>query len=320
MQDGGGFPFKKMTYQRIRPDQIGYEAYGAPDLLAAHADEEGLGHTISNTLVFEDYVHRFALVARRHTDLLLIGMHQWPEGHFASPRLLTGRAAWISLAFFIRLAAAVRLDIEPLELQVGHRTLMENHQITAQIFLADQLENGAGYCHWLGKPEHFLEILQAVDLNPGTLACDFLASKHQTCQTSCNFCLRDYSNLPYHSVLDWRLALDMARLLRGDADAVDMESPWSENIPNPWADLMQAGGQVEDILSAFKYEFDRTLEGLKIYRNARNRYLVMHHPLWTEQHPTLDAIKHQLRTQCPQSSVKFLSPWLLLRRPASCLE
>ena len=34
----------------------------------------------------------------------------------------------------------------------------------------------------------------------------------RACQTSCHECMRDYGNLAYHSILDWRLAVDMARL------------------------------------------------------------------------------------------------------------
>jgi hypothetical protein len=32
------------------------------------------------------------------------------------------------------------------------------------------------------------------------------------CDTSCNLCVRDFYDMPYHGVLDWRLGLDMVRL------------------------------------------------------------------------------------------------------------
>ena len=34
----------------------------------------------------------------------------------------------------------------------------------------------------------------------------------EVCDTSCPDCLRSYSNLSYHSLLDWRLGVDMAAL------------------------------------------------------------------------------------------------------------
>jgi len=47
------------------------------------------------------------------------------------------------------------------------------------------------------------------------------------CRTSCPDCLRDFSNLAYHNILDWRLGLDMARLALNADVAIDFsESYW----------------------------------------------------------------------------------------------
>jgi hypothetical protein len=45
------------------------------------------------------------------------------------------------------------------------------------------------------------------------------------CDTFCNRCLRDFHNLPYHGLLDWRMALDMARIATAGAMA-DLTTNW----------------------------------------------------------------------------------------------
>ena len=66
--------------------------------------------------------YRIALLSRRRTDVLLADVGQWPTGVYADPRSPVGRAAWYSLAFFLRVAAAVELDVDTLELDAGFRT------------------------------------------------------------------------------------------------------------------------------------------------------------------------------------------------------
>src|SRR5207247_11120326 len=45
------------------------------------------------------------------------------------------------------------------------------------------------------------------------------------CDTSCPDCLRSYSNLAYHNLLDWRLAIDMASLALNANSAISLSSP-----------------------------------------------------------------------------------------------
>lgn len=66
---------------------------------------------------------RIALLSRRKTDILLIDINQWPEGIFADPTTVEGRAAWYSFAFWLRIAAGAHLDVDPQELQAGFRSL-----------------------------------------------------------------------------------------------------------------------------------------------------------------------------------------------------
>src|SRR5690606_24309292 len=128
------------------------------------------------------------------------------------------RSAWYSLAFLMRSAAAIYLDVQPFELAAGIHSAPhpEGHALYA--FLADTLENGAGFSSHLGAPDvlpSFLDTLR------GYIA-DLESPDHSSqCMTSCYHCLRDYSNMAYHPLLDWRLARDLMRLL------LDRQAPCS---------------------------------------------------------------------------------------------
>ena len=63
-----------------------------------------------------------------------------------------------------------------------------------------------------------------VELDPllpgGDLYGHLVSEEHASeCASSCYDCIRDYSNQSVHSLLDWRLGLDLARLA-GDENAI----------------------------------------------------------------------------------------------------
>ena len=207
----GGFDFRSSVKVNGR-DQLGAYAVAPPS---------------NSSVSVAGATHRIALLSRSRTDILLVDMQKWPEGVSADPIQVGGRAAWYSLGFFLRTAAATELDVDPTELEAGFRAINENEIPIGQAFLSDKLENGAGYCRWFGKPERFQKLLNQA--NPDisdNLANAWLQGSHShECDTSCNACLRDYHNLSYHGLLDWRLALDMVRLAASPTATVDLVSP-----------------------------------------------------------------------------------------------
>jgi DEAD/DEAH box helicase domain-containing protein len=269
--------------------------------------------------------YRITLLSRRKTDILLVKIDQWANGVFAAPTKVTGRAAWYSLVFWLRVAASALLDIDPQELQSGFRSLNDstNGSVVGQGFLCDQLENGAGYCEFLKNNfSTLMGMAEPTQLN--SIAAKWLAHEHESnCDTSCNLCLRDYGNLPYHAVLDWRLALDMARLLTSTSTIVDLQSAWGSS-PNPWIRLMRgANAPVPRVMEQLGYHSPTqfgTLDGY-VHRNPRRQSIwIMRHPLWTDDHPEWLAAKAAAQAQYlnynPDDEIKPANPLIALRRPA----
>ncbi|MFF0033330.1 DEAD/DEAH box helicase [Streptomyces avermitilis] len=120
------------------------------------------------------------------------------------------RAAWYSLAFLMRSAAASFLDVGRQELLAGIHTGPHPDGPVTYAFLADTLENGAGFSTHLGSEEVIADYMQAVHMYLDALKQTEHAS---ICTSSCPRCLRDYSNMAYHPLLDWQLADDLLSVL-----------------------------------------------------------------------------------------------------------
>ncbi|MFB2880682.1 DEAD/DEAH box helicase [Floridanema aerugineum] len=266
--------------------------------------------------------YRVALLSRRKTDILLVNIEQWPSGVFADPRTVEGRAAWYSFAFWLRIAAAAHLDVDAQELQAGFRSLEQNGAIIGQAFLCDQLENGAGYCRFLARSNEFQQLITQTDPTiPNSIASRWI-NPHghgSECDASCNICLRDYQNLAYHGLLDWRLALDMARLVSNSSSVVDLNTSWG-NFQNPWLNLVQ--NPIAAALNRLGYGSPvrfGTLSGYVHQNQQRRTIRILRHPLWNDDHPEWMAAVANAQTQYPNYQVESANPFMVLRRPGDCL-
>jgi hypothetical protein len=260
-----------------------------------------------------------SLLSRRRTDSLLVDIKTWPKGVYADPKKSVGRAAWYSFAFLLRVCAAELLDADTLELDAGFRALPRDGQASAQAFLCDKLENGAGYCTRLAEPPHFASLLAQTDPEvEGSVAAKWLAHAHaRACDTSCNLCLRDFYNMQYHGLLDWRLALDMARLASTGA-APDLAHSWG-SVQSPWTRLVDL---LPGILRRLDYDVDPTQQFGSIrafvrphQQPSQARVLLVSHPLWTEEYPAMQQAVLAAKQQYANARIEAVNPFHAIRRP-----
>ena len=155
-----------------------------------------------------------ALGAVKKTDVLVVGVAESSVPSWATlePRSLGRKSAWYSLGFLLQGAASRYLEVQTDELEVGVRAIPGDGGPVGQVFLADSLANGAGYCTHLGEPSEFHGLLAEA----GTWGAELADASRHHCDSACYDCLQDYRNSRYHSLLDWRLALDLLTLLRGE--------------------------------------------------------------------------------------------------------
>jgi DEAD/DEAH box helicase domain-containing protein len=265
--------------------------------------------------------YRVALLSRRHTDVMVADIEKWPPGVYADPRSVSGRAAWYSFAFLLRAAAAALLDVDVQELQAGIRTLQIGGSPRGQAFMSDSLENGAGYCRWLAANENFDRLLTTACDFSGQVAPKWIMPEHaDRCDTSCNDCLREFYSMQYHGLLDWRLALDMARLARDSSTALDLDAPLGLGVRNPWTPLVDGDdASVSRTMRQFGFSFFLADRQPCFVSKKRRKALVACHPLWTlENDKYLSAARH-LSGSHPGFSISPMNIFTAVRRPADYL-
>ena len=249
-----------------------------------------------------------AIGLRKRTDLLLIGPSDFPVGISTRPYDPGQRGAWYSFGFLIRAAAAELLDIGVGELEVGYSTrqlgLEDGAREHVEAFLADRLENGAGYATWLGQPENLPKLLAKLE----DLVRKLEKPDHN-CDSSCPHCLRDFSNLIFHPLLDWRLGRDLTQMLLGRQIDLDW---WVESTERPAAIAFATAfnGSVID------------LPGGVCGIDFGDQIVVVHHPL--EETGALD-LTERLEEAAEEAeyrlgdreSIKWASSFDLNRRPGA---
>ena len=232
-----------------------------------------------------------ALAAPKTTDVLLLrltadrtDLDLTPGG----PNTLYARAAHLSFGQLLRSAACALLDVETGELEVNVRPVPAGpHGREAfELFLMDTLENGAGYCARLHSGGRLADdlLLPLGRLDRRGVLDPILAASHTgECDSSCRDCLREYRNERDHPLLDWRLAVDLARLAADPAAPVDLTADYWAGLAERAAGAVAAvhGGRVVPAGRTFAVDTD-------------DDALVLTHPLWSRSHPHLEEAEQHL--------------------------
>jgi hypothetical protein len=214
-----------------------------------------------------------------------------------------------SAGYLLREAAARRLDVQSRELRLGlWAQPLDANSARGWLFLADALENGAGYCTFLGQEEELRALLEA---GKTFIRDDLEGEEHAAkCDASCYDCLREYGNQAYHGLLDWRLARDWLDLALGRP--IDLAR---------WASYERAA--MESFCTAFSAE-PLELEGsvFGIRSVHLGRLILVGHPL---EHRHRDFLSERLALAWADAEDQDLTPeagtlevvssFDLLRRP-----
>lgn len=180
------------------------------------------------------------------------------------PSHVAGMAAYRSLAEVLRRGAKRLLDIDPQELVFG---LHPQSDGSMSVFMADALDNGAGYAAEIALPGNFDRLLRRTRRD---LTDEWSAKPHTQCTSSCLDCLRSYDNRRLHGSLDWRLALDMLDLLAGES----LQS-------FRWFDLGRETANGIAQTSLMQLDAGQTSGGVPFVRDGvSGNAVVIGHPLW----------------------------------------
>ena len=255
-----------------------------------------------------------AIVAPKSTDVLRVrlgaaipGLRLDPVGNVEI------RAAYYSAAFILKAVAAEELDIDPDEFDISNvrQVELEDGTKAGEITISDHLANGAGFTNYVS--DHWKTLL-ASTISPTTKANTFcgaiLSQDHRSaCDSSCYNCLRNYRNMAYHGLLDWRLGVSLLRCLHSDSFYCGIDGIFSVPDLEGWVE------QAVMLRDSFCASFPATprdfgsLPGLEV----GNRQVLILHPLWDWKHPV--GLLAEGLANCRDENYKTLDTFNLLRRP-----
>jgi hypothetical protein len=264
-----------------------------------------------------------ALVAPKTTDVLRIQPARVPNGLRMNPNPASNdtcaRASFYSAAFLLRASVAVHLDIEADEIDVSYVGQVESDsgKSVGEIILSDHLANGAGFVNWIAQ--NWTEALDTVLLPPKDgFSAQLLDPTHRAnCATASYDCLFSFRNMPFHGLLDWRLALGLMRSLK--------DSNYRSGLDGDFAQPELAGWPkyAEMLRDSFCHQFDlesENFEGLPGFHIA-GRNIIVVHPLWGQfgdEGP--DGIFADSLASASEFEVRFIDTFNLARRPTWCYQ
>lgn len=261
-----------------------------------------------------------ALAAPKTTDVVRISPNAVPAGLCLDP--LVGRiqsaairAAYFSAAFMLRSVVGEQLDIDPEEIDISNlrRIATPQNDSVGEIVFSDHLANGAGFTQWLA--ENLATVLAtATDLNPpsDSFIGAIVATGHRSsCDSSCYDCLRQYRNMSYHGLLDWRLGLAALRVLGSVANRCGIDGVFALPEIDGWLEWSRS------LRDAFALSFGATcrnfarLPGCLIGR----KQVIFVHPLWDCNRPS-ELLAEAIAEADRNGDVRFLDTFNVVRRPS----
>jgi DEAD/DEAH box helicase domain-containing protein len=268
----------------------------------------------------------FALVAPKVTDVLRIrpvSVHEGLDLDPAQPRYLpthgATKAAFYSAAFIVRALAAELLDTDPEEFEVaGVRPVVlagtdgSPDIPIGEITLSDLLPNGAGFVNEVAI--RWPEILeQATTLTPadGSYVASLISEEHRAaCDSSGYDCLRQYRNMPYHGLLDWRLGLALLRCLSTDGYAAGLDGDFSFPEIIDWPD--NAIARRDAFCASFQSVVSREFGPLPGFESPSGMQVLVVHPLWSRDRRV--GLLAEAKAATTSDQVEFVDTFNLLKR------
>ena len=163
-----------------------------------------------------------ALGAKKVTDILCLSLDPNSIPQCLNLNCQTGNksaivAAFYSAASLIQRVFAEKIDIDPNEIEISEVKIDGNGM--PSVYMNDKAPNGAGFVSMLCSPSptrklNLIEIMEdIVSSNPSSPFMQSIRNHAKECKTSCPKCLNTYYNRGLHHVLDWRLGMDVIKLL-----------------------------------------------------------------------------------------------------------
>ena len=240
------------------------------------------------------------LGARKVTEMICLTVRKVPEWLNLDVNAYNGifgpaiKAAFYSAATLIQRAFAHKEDIDPQEIEISEIKIGSNG--IPMIYLSDQLQNGSGYVALLTKVNPISNKTRLQELMEDIVSADphneFIrevnSEEHRKeCKTACPHCLKVFNNSGLHHILDWRLGMDLIKLMLDEDYKMGLENV---DLQTPYMDLKdQFDTAIQEVREAHSYINISNSKGYTIFTadddvNVIKQVLI--HPLWNPLYVT----------------------------------
>ncbi len=259
-------------------------------------------------------IEELAIVAPKTTDVLRARPSAVTPGMIFDPLAGVGiKAAYYSGSFILRFVAAEELDVDPDEFDISdvRSVRLDDGTRVGEFIINDHLANGAGFTAWLGS--NWETILREA-VNPlaasNTFAGALFSKSHRDgCDAAGYDCLKNYRNMAYHGLLDWRLGISFLRSMSSAKFTCGLDGDFSLPDLEGWID--RAFSLRDSFCRSFNATASRDFGPLPGFEVGGKQVIVIH-PLWNPRQPT--GLLAQAMATADQNKVRTLDTFNMLRR------
>ncbi len=183
---------------------------------------------MENIQLFPDSEEVISLAASKVTEVFRIEPRQLDLCLDINPfdtsdvfKAAASKGAFYSSAFLLQRTLADDLDVDPEEIEIAaidNIKLPEmngiNERESACIVLADELPNGSGFIQQLFQ--HFKKYIQKCVNPTESDKYNYSIVNNQNCNDASYIDLKNYRNMNFHPLLDWRLGVGLLRVMNNE--------------------------------------------------------------------------------------------------------
>ncbi|MFA6890665.1 MAG: DEAD/DEAH box helicase [Sphaerochaetaceae bacterium] len=186
------------------------------------------------------------------------------------------RGAFLSWGELLRKVACDELDVDQTEISVGFTLSKRNGKIVPLVYFVENLQNGAGYTDYLASsPKISKKVFIDGLASNSPMVKSLLNPRHSgNCDSSCYDCLRNYYNQVEHSILNWRLGLDIAAISRDAMYVPTLATGYWKPVCDRAIDAFEALHESGSAILAVD-------SGALLVRRVIDRTVLVVHPLWS---------------------------------------
>ena len=240
----------------------------------------------------------------------------------------SSKGSFYSAAFLMQRTLAASLDIDPEEIEIAAIEPVELPELkgvtgrrSASIVLTDELPNGSGFVKQLY--DNFDSYINRCiePLNNDEQRYNYNVVKNRICKDASYQDLKNYRNMSFHPLLDWRLGVGLLRLM---ADSNYTSGLKEEDYSKP--ELLDWKNFSFELQQQFVSSFSENvkssvfgeLAGFTLYDDYK---VIIVHPFWNiSTHQPEENILTRAMARAGIENVYFVDTFNLHRRPSWCYE